>query len=136
MARLEYTGYDDFIRANDERSRRLAERIDKALRLAAQAVVEALQHEESTTFKAPTGEMGRILAASPRYSHAPGSSSAEVYPDGDYVGQFKPRRAATIAFVLEHGKGDAPANPWNKRASAKSRPRVSSIIEEQLRIGD
>ena len=69
MARFVYEGYDEVINRNTSRGRELAGRIDKALHLAAGCVIEALQREEAGTFKAPTGEMGRILAETPEYAH-------------------------------------------------------------------
>ena len=65
----------------------------------------------------------------------PESAAAEavVYPGGNYVGiRGSPRRAATVAFVLENGRAGMPANPWNRRASAKSRKRVNEIVKEAL----
>ena len=137
MAKITFAGYDELIRANDARGRMLRERIAKALRLSAETIVSALQREERESFKAPSGEMGRILEASPEYAYGAAQSSVDVYPGGDYTGvRGKPRRAATIAFVLEHGHGDQPANPWNRRAASASKRRVNAIIEETLREGE
>lgn len=133
MARFVYEGYDEVINRNTSRGRELAGRIDKALHLAAGCVIEALQREEAGTFKAPTGEMGRILAETPEYAHGSAAAEAVVYPGGNYVGiRGSPRRAATVAFVLENGRAGMPANPWNRRASAKSRKRVNEIVKEAL----
>ena len=138
MARFVYEGYDQVIQQADRAGEEMHGRIERALRLSAEAMVEALQEEERNTFKAPTGEMGRILAETPVYTVSSSLAQAVVYPGGDYTGiRGRPRRAATIAFVLESGRpGHLAANPWNARASRKAKRRINSIVEETLRGGD
>lgn len=136
MARMVFEGYDGLIRETERAGQEMGERITRALRLASDEIVAALQEEERTTFKAPTGEMGEILARSPEITKGAGVSFLEVYPGGDYVGRGRPRRAATIAFVLEAGRGEnMPANPWNARAAKKYKRRVNSIIQDTLKGG-
>ena len=138
MARFVYEGYDQVIRQADQDGERLQERVERALRLSADVLVEELKRQERDTFKAPSGEMGRILDASPELTVSSDYSQVIVYPNGDYTGiRGRPRRAATIAFVLEAGRpGHLQANPWNARADRAARKRINSIIEQTLRGGD
>lgn len=135
MARFSYEGYDEIIRQTERAGGELHKRIERALKLSAELLVEALKAEEKNSFKAPSGEMGEILTRSPEITISSDYSMAEVYPRGDYVGiRGRPRRAATIAFVLENGKpGHLEANPWNARASKNARKRINSIVNESLR---
>ena len=135
MARFLYDGYDDVIRETERAGEEMRGRIERALKMSADVLVEALKTEERETFKAPTGEMGRILAETPVTTVSSNYSQTVVYPGGDYVGiRGKPRRAATIAFVLEAGISERlDANPWNARADKKARKRINTIIEDTLR---
>jgi len=138
MARFVYEGYDEVIRQTGEGGEQLKERIERALRLSADVLIEELKRQERDTFKAPTGEMGRILEQSPELTVSSGLSQVIVYPNGDYTGiRGRPRRAATIAFVLESGRpGHLAANPWNARADRAAKKRINSIVEQTLRGGD
>ena len=137
MARFVYEGYDDVIRQADRAGEEMHARVERALRMSADVLVEELKRQERDTFKAPTGEMGRILEESPELTVSSDYSQVIVYPKGDYTGtRGRPRRAATIAFVLEAGRpGHLEPNPWNARAARAAKKRINSIIEETLRGG-
>lgn len=137
MARMVYEGYDEVIRQADAAGEDMHRRVERALQLSADVLVEALQREERDSFKAPTGEMGRILEESPEITVSSDYSQVVVYPKGDYVGsRGRARRAATIAFVLESGRpGHQEANPWNARAARSAKKKINSVIEETLRGG-
>lgn len=137
MARFVYEGYDQVIGQADRAGEEMHARVERALRMSADILVQELQREEKDTFKAPTGEMGRIIEESPEITVASDYSQVIVYPKGDYTGiRGRPRRAATIAFVLEAGRpGHLEPNPWNARAARAAKKRINSIIEETLRGG-
>lgn len=137
MARFVYDGYDQVIQQADRAGEEMHARVERALRMSADVLVEELKRQERDTFKAPTGEMGRILEESPELTVSSDYSQVIVYPKGDYTGtRGRPRRAATIAFVLEAGRpGHLEPNPWNARAARAAKKRINSIIEETLRGG-
>jgi len=137
MARFVYEGYDDVIQQADRAGEEMHARVERALRMSADVLVEELKRQERDTFKGPTGEMGRILEESPELTVSSDYSQVIVYPKGDYTGiRGRPRRAATIAFVLEAGRpGHLEPNPWNARAARAAKKRINSIIEETLRGG-
>ena len=135
MAQYKYEGYDEVIRQADSAGAEMHRRMERAAHLAAEELIRALKDEERNTFKAPTGEMGRILEETPVYTVSSDYTEAVVYPGGDYTGiRGRPRRAATIAFVLENGRPEhVDPNPWNARAARKARKRIDGIIEQTLR---
>ena len=137
MARFVDEGYDAVIQQADRAGEEMHARVERALRMSADILVEELKRQERDTFKAPTGEMGRILEESPELTVSSDYSQVVVYPKGDYTGiRGKPRRAATIAFVLEAGRpGHLAANPWNARADRAAKKRINTIVEQTLRGG-
>jgi hypothetical protein len=137
MARFVYEGYDEVIRQADRAGEEMHGRVERALKLSADILIEELKRQERDTFKAPTGEMGRILEKTPELTVSSDYSQVIVYPKGDYTGiRGKPRRAATIAFVLESGRpGHLEPNPWNARADRAAKKRINGIIEQTLRGG-
>ena len=137
MARFVYEGYDAVIQQADRAGEEMHARVERALRMSADILVEELQRQERDTFKAPTGEMGRILEETPELTVSSDYSQVVVYPKGDYTGtRGKPRRAATIAFVLESGRpGHLDPNPWNARADRAAKKRGNTIVEQTLRGG-
>jgi len=137
MARFVYDGYDEVIGQADRAGEELHGRVERALKLSADILIEELKRQERDTFKAPTGEMGRILEETPELTVSSDYSQVVVYPKGNYTGiRGRPRRAATIAYVLESGRpGHLEPNPWNARADRAAKKRINGIIEQTLRGG-
>ena len=109
-------------------------RMEKGLQAGAQVLAQSLQKEAAGSFKAPTGELGGKIKADRAVRRTLIGASIEVYARGSYKGRRgKPRRAATVAFVLEYGRRyDMEANPWNKRASEASAEAVGEAIRKEM----
>ena len=110
-------------------------RMERGLQAGAQVLADALKNEAASSFKAPTGELAGKVSADRSVKYVGASSrSIEVYARGTYKGRRgRPRRAATVSFVLEYGRGsDMAPNPWNRRASDASSDAVGEAISREM----
>ena len=115
MARFVYEGYDQVIGQADRAGEEMHARVERALRMSADILVEELQRQERDTFKAPTGEMGRILEETPELTVSSDYSQVVVYPKGDYTGiRGKPRPSCW-----------SPAGPGISRRTRGTRGRTA-----------
>ena len=130
MASLEFWGYNEQLAAFDEMDAGLQQRIRRALELSAGVLADQLKAEGANTFKEPTGELeGKVKPGPMTLDRL--SSFIEVWAQGSYTGvRGRPRRAETVAFVLEYGREDMPANPWNARAVDKSEMPIRRFMQE------
>lgn len=133
MARYEFDGIDQLMRELDTDAREVMNRVEHGLMQGGEILQKALREEAAATFKEPTGELAGKVRADKTIKRAGSARSIEVYARGTYKGRRgKPRRAATVAFVLEYGHDTQAANPWNRNAREKSADRIGEAISKEL----
>lgn len=132
MARLAYYGYNEALQAVEQMDDAMRERIQRALEMAGAQLAESLR-QETSVFKHPTGELASKIKPGP-VQMTRMESYVEVWAHGQYKGlRGKPRRAETVAFVKERGRGGRaimPADPWITRGREKATPIINSIMRE------
>lgn len=130
MATLRFWGYNEQLTAFESLEEGMQQRIRRALELSAGVSEAQLKEEARQSFKHPTGELAGKVKPGPM-TLGRVSSFIEVWAQGQYRGRRgRSRRAATVAFVLEYGRNDMAANPWNARASEKSEAPIQRLMEE------
>lgn len=132
MARMIIEGDDGLITRLGREASGFRGKVTRAMGMAAGELREQLKREESGTFNAPTGELGRTIGWKD-VQFRRGGAEIDVYPLGSYKGSrgTKPRRAALVGAMVEYKH----KNPWNARARDAALPRINSILLEQLSIG-
>lgn len=129
MATFKVTGIDDVMAQINQAESRLRPIIEEALQKSAEVVRAAMVAEEMGSFKEPSGELGGFIHVGPVW-HNSSDSAINAYIRGDgYVGVRGRARSAGMVAGLVQTKHK---NPWVKRAMAKSRKQVNSIILEAL----
>lgn len=133
MARYEFDGIDALMAQMETDANTVMERIERGLFRGGEILAQALK-QETTTFKAPTGELAGKVKADRTIKRTGSGRSIEVYAQGTYKGKRgSARRAATVGFVVEYGRrNDMEGNPWNARAREKTGDAIGEAISEEM----
>ena len=153
MARYEFDGIDKLMAQTETDANTVIQRIERGLFRSGEILVKALREETKERFIAPTGELASKVKADRTIKRMGSQRSIEVYARGTYRGKRgSPRRAATVAFVQEYGRGDGAvfkhnaiagvrqgqrgsktsSTYWNAWAVAKSEKAIGEAIHEEL----
>lgn len=135
MATVEFDGIDQMMQDFAADIETLDERCLRAVDAGAVVLGHYLA-DETRSFKEPTGELASLIGKPGEPVRKGSSWEQYVYPLGNYTGsRGKPRRAATIAYVLEYGRegrGKIDPNNWNERAEVTGEPYIAMAIDDEL----
>ena len=137
MAKLSVIGMDGLIVALAKEDEGIRKRITSAMDMAAGALEESITETGAKQFsgKKPGSPLESLVRRGPLVNTG-NSFLVQVWPQGSYTGiRGKPRRAETVAFVQEYGRGDMPAKPWMGPGTRKAKKKVNSILEEIVKGG-
>lgn len=126
MAHFNFVGIDDLIAQFDKMADGFGERAFRAVTAGG----EALKAEFEKTVAVRTGQLKAAMFVSrPIYDYAKGWY-VQVYPKGTAKNGRKRKRLEEVAFVLEYGRENMPAQPWMRPAMETGAEAVKAAMRE------